>query len=125
MAGLQKQRQQVVELAQLGKDIGREKTALDTAQQEEQQAGAATRQAVDKLRELRELAMSARAAILAEKLQPGEPCPVCGSLDHPQLARAAAGYASDELIKEQDQSVRKLNERWEEKRQRQRQQKPA
>lgn len=30
--------------------------------------------------------LSAQAGILASKLQQGEPCPVCGSLEHPKLA---------------------------------------
>ena len=115
VAGLQKQRQQAMELVQLEQAIAEAKATVDMARQQEQQEGLTAQQAADQLRELRELAMSARAAILAEKLQPGEPCPVCGSLDHPQLAKAAVGYASDERIKEQDQSVRKINERWEEK----------
>ena len=42
-----------------------------------------------------------QAGILAEELLEGEPCPVCGSLTHPALAKKEEGVRSEEEIKAQ------------------------
>jgi exonuclease SbcC len=57
--------------------------ALATADQTLQAATAA-------LKALRERQLAGMAARLAGDLNPGAPCPVCGSSDHPQPARSAA-----------------------------------
>ncbi|BBM66608.1 nuclease SbcCD subunit C [Vibrio alfacsensis] len=45
---------------------------------------------------------NAQAAVLAQRLQTGEMCPVCGSLDHPQPAQ----FVGEEVTKEQVQQAR-------------------
>jgi exonuclease SbcC len=57
-----------------------------------------------------------RAAALAEKLRPGEPCPVCGSLDHPVLAAFGEDVGPDLLEtckKLVDTAQRRLQDRLE------------
>ena len=42
--------------------------------------------------------LAGQAGILAEQLRAGEPCPVCGSLDHPKIAARAAGTPSEAAL---------------------------
>ncbi len=71
------------------------------ASQEAQERSA---KAAEKLRHLRELLHEARAALLAENLADGEPCPVCGSLHHPQLARQIEEVVTDDMLQQQEEA---------------------
>lgn len=42
--------------------------------------------------------LAGQAGILAEQLRTGEPCPVCGSLNHPKVAARAAGTPSEAAL---------------------------
>ncbi len=48
-----------------------------------------SKESFEKFNILNELFLSEQAGILAEKLNIGEPCPVCGSLEHPKKANKA------------------------------------
>lgn len=48
-------------------------------------------------RDIRRRWMNSQAVVLAEKLEDNEPCPVCGSTEHPQPARSEDGAVSDEV----------------------------
>ena len=51
-----------------------------------------------------------QAGIIAKNLQPGSPCPVCGSTDHPSKAPLTTGTVSEEeLKKERDRLERARN----------------
>ena len=43
--------------------------------------------------------LGAQAGLLAKELEPGSPCPVCGSREHPQLAQLAEGAPDEEQVK--------------------------
>ncbi len=65
-------------------------------------ADAAWRKAVDKqqkaidaYRQGQQLYLQSIGGVLAEKLVPGQPCPVCGSRDHPLPAPVAEGHIAD------------------------------
>ncbi|WP_045500286.1 AAA family ATPase [Vibrio hyugaensis] len=47
---------------------------------------------------------NAQAAVLAQRLQAGEMCPVCGSVEHPQPAQ----FVGDEVTKDQVQNARNI-----------------
>lgn len=65
------------------------RTELERAQQEYQGASDRKRQAVLAFEELQDLFLDAQAGILARRLVPGKPCPVCGGLEHPKPAALA------------------------------------
>lgn len=49
-----------------------------------------------------------QAAILAEKLQQGMPCPVCGSLDHPMTAHKESNLPSESSLRESKNKILSL-----------------
>ncbi|QEK11430.1 SMC family ATPase [Crassaminicella thermophila] len=57
---------------------------------------------------LQEVYQRGQAAILASNLDENMPCPVCGSLDHPSLAKKEDWMPTEEEIKEKQLSVEKL-----------------
>ena len=62
-------------------------------------------QAERRLAQLRELAHLGRAAQLAQNLQEGQPCPVCGATTHPHLAVASEELPTAEEITQAEQLV--------------------
>lgn len=60
------------------------------------------------LAHLRELAREARAVLLAENLEEGEPCPVCGATHHPELAKSVTEVVTDEMLEEKEADVSRL-----------------
>ncbi len=65
----------------------------------------------------RQVFLDAQAGFLARELRPGEPCPVCGSREHPRPCPEAEGLADirRETLEEQQQEVSRLREEQERK----------
>ncbi|MDR3756866.1 SMC family ATPase [Enterocloster sp.] len=73
-----------------------EERKLAAAQREYQAADHARRAREGEYQELYQVFLDSQAGILAAGLKPGQPCPVCGSLEHPAPAgRAAAGGGAE------------------------------
>lgn len=64
--------------------------------------------AENELSRMTTLFYSAQAGILAEKLEEGKPCPVCGSTHHPVKAQKAKDVPSEEELKQQESKAKEL-----------------
>lgn len=69
------------------------------------------RRAKDRCDEMERCYLDEQAGILAQHLEEGEPCPVCGSPDHPQPAEARNGAPSKEAVDEAKREAEKTNTR--------------
>ncbi|WP_288841014.1 AAA family ATPase [uncultured Mitsuokella sp.] len=84
------------------------RAVYDQAEKASKSAEAIWQTARAELNQLRELAKEGRAVLLAEHLQEGEPCPVCGSEHHPKLARAVTEVITDARLQEKETSIQSL-----------------
>jgi exonuclease SbcC len=80
-----------------------ERLRQDVRQKEEQYGIANAR-----YNDMHGLFIAEQAGYLAEQLKEGEPCPVCGSIHHPQLAQKAEGAPSEEALKQKEEEVKQL-----------------
>ena len=64
--------------------------------------------AENELSRMTTLFYSAQAGILAEKLEEGKACPVCGSTHHPVKAQKAKDVPSEEELKQQESKAKEL-----------------
>ena len=76
--------------AQLEADVAEKAIVAQRAQQSVDQAAEQLEQARRRVALLREAWLAGQAAALAAALEPGAPCPVCGSTSHPSPAHAAS-----------------------------------
>lgn len=72
---------------------------VEAAEQRHRAAADASVAATDAHQDLLQRRLDGIAAELAQGLAPGGACPVCGSLEHPQPARAAADAADAEAVR--------------------------
>ncbi len=100
----QQVRQRQHESGELDRAIQRQRTAILASREQltvaTEDLQAATVQVSQCEQELERLRDTDKAALLAEKLQPGQPCPVCGSSSHPE---AASPQDSRRLVQAQQQ----------------------
>ncbi len=54
--------------------------------------------------------MDEQAGIIAETLEPGKPCPVCGSLEHPCIAQKSESAPTEAQLKETKSAAEKAQE---------------
>lgn len=75
-------------------ELAKRRTALDHARVELETARTAHLDAKERVLQLRERRLAGMAAELAGRLAEGQPCTVCGSVDHPDPARPAPSAVS-------------------------------
>ena len=93
-------------------------TALNRAQREFARADGAWQQALtdqnramEDYRQAQQLYLQGIGSVLAQGLQAGEPCPVCGALEHPTPAKPAEGHISDAQLEQYNQAMNDANDR--------------
>lgn len=74
------------------------------------QAVLAQQQAIEQHRQAQQIYLQGIGSTLAQRLQPGEPCPVCGSREHPCLAQSAQGHISDSQLEDFNRAMNQANE---------------
>ncbi len=111
-AALELKYKEAEQLREKRKSLEKLRAELNKTLREYNQAGESYRQAEENMKrakeelyKLQETWNKGQAAILAGKLAPGEPCPVCGSLEHPSPARSDSHLPSEEDIKAKQQQV--------------------
>ncbi|MEO9240696.1 MAG: SMC family ATPase [Jatrophihabitantaceae bacterium] len=86
--------------------------AAQEAEENQQLAREVFEAAEQQQKRLAALRTSWRASIASElglALQTGDPCAVCGSIEHPKPARPAAGYVSQDQVTSAEDELRRLS----------------
>jgi exonuclease SbcC len=107
---LRGKRQQLEEAAKNRKGL---EAALGAAQEKYMAAERAEKCARDRYETADKAYRDAVIGIAARMVQPGRPCPVCGSLEHPDVAQVAEGVPDEEALeryrKESEKARAELN----------------
>ena len=82
------------------KDYARRQTSLEALQEEYREAEQAREAASHQYEADYRAFLNEQAGIIAETLTPGQPCPVCGSLEHPSPARKSETAPSAAQLKQ-------------------------
>lgn len=94
-------------------ELERERDTLLKLQNDYREAAKAKDEAVKKYDDLEQILNDNRAGILAEKLEEGRPCPVCGSCTHPHPAVLPEGSVSEQEVKEAKEAADRKRSAWE------------
>ncbi|RKT83376.1 exonuclease SbcC [Saccharopolyspora antimicrobica] len=98
LEGVQSKGTEVAALLSAARDLPAAQQELTTATASAQRAVDVHQQARDLLQDLRARRLAGMAAELATRLAPGEPCPVCGSAEHPE-----PGKPIDDPVRAEDE----------------------
>ena len=102
------------ELTQAVREAAAQKKKVEQDQKSYQEASDRYEAAHADFLILRRRWFDAQAGILAKELIEGQPCPVCGSREHPQPCRVQADVLSQEELEEREKAVRALRTKQEE-----------
>ena len=94
------------------KDDAKKKADEAFARREQvwQEALAAQRGAIEAYQQAQQVYLRGIGSALARKLVAGEPCPVCGSLEHPAPAQPIQGHMTDAQLERYNQAMNRANE---------------
>lgn len=84
---LEEKQQRLIEMEQRAEYLGKLKGACDRRQEEVGKAFSDYEEKSRSYEEKNRIFIEEQVGIIAENLHEGEPCPVCGSLEHPRKAR--------------------------------------
>ena len=88
------------DLSALKKEIKINEQTFKTVSDEKQTLEVKQKEVYSRLVSMERLRLEGQAAILAQKLEDGEPCPVCGSPEHPAPAKKHGKIPAEEAIEE-------------------------
>ena len=94
-------------VAEAEKEAERALGTRQKAQERWEEAARAAIEATDAFRSLQAQRLAQESSLLARELAEGEPCPVCGSAEHPNPARAREG---ESLVEQTDLDAAKTRE---------------
>jgi exonuclease SbcC len=112
-ADLEKKEQRITDLQGLEAELKRyatEKVRLAQMQAEYLKRDETHRALQKTYEDLDRAFRDGQAGVLAERLQAGEPCPVCGSIEHPTPAEKPAEVPTEEALKEARRKADKARE---------------
>lgn len=108
----------LLKVEKLGKDIGKlkiEKEQLVAEQEGFTLLNEKAKNLADKYNDLNKRFLDGQAGIMASALKVGEPCPVCGSKEHPILAQKASFVPTEEELKKAKAEAESESKKAEEK----------
>ena len=97
--GLQRAAEEASERARSARAVAPARQRLSTAEAGRNRADGERNRALEALLDLRQAQIAGMAAQLARGLRPGDPCPVCGALEHPQPAHSDREPVGEERIR--------------------------
>ena len=93
----------------------RAKRRLEATQGEYILSGERAKRLADEYNDLNKRFLDGQAGIMASRLKDGQPCPVCGSLSHPDLAKTSTEVPTETVIKNAKRAADEANKIAEEK----------
>ena len=110
---LNKQQEQEQNIVKLQKILAEYKdlcALYDEAKEKYSKAAAKEELSQNKYQRMRRAFLDEQAGILAESLRPGEPCPVCGSTEHPMPAGKSPEAPTEAELESAEQTAKKDKE---------------
>ncbi|MEE0420771.1 MAG: SMC family ATPase [Lachnospiraceae bacterium] len=108
---LKRQEEEAKRLLQRGEDLRQKREMCDSRQKATVRAEREFSEALRRYEEYSRGFVAIQAGILAENLREGEPCPVCGSVTHPQKAVLGAQSVTEAQVEEARELREKADQR--------------